>query len=209
MKRREFLPAIAAASVPWLSGCLTQKLMAKSEENAYVETVSFFLISKDGNNIAVLGDKYHYIFDAPVSLVRTLQSPIRQVLFGHTEPFEVAEDQTVSGNYSIHLKNEATEHDKAQARAIGFTQDQWRRLHIRGRLKGKRYSAANFQLDRIQKQKFNQPYRVKVYPERSAADSAKLLLTPITVMADGVIILGTQALLIVVLPIAFMAADGK
>ena len=205
MKRRRFLLTMVASFAPALSGCLTRKLMARSEENAYVETVSSFLISKDGKTIAVLGDKYHYIFDAPASLVRTLQSPIHLLMFAHIEPFEVAEDGTVSGSYSLHLKEEATEHGKTQARAIGFTQDQWRRLFLKGHLKGQRYSAANFPADRIQK--FNKPYRVKVYAQQSTADSAKLLLTPITVTADGIIILGIDVLMVVFLPIVYMFGE--
>lgn len=190
--------------MPWLSGCLTRKLM----ENAYFETVSFFLVSQDGNKIAVLGEKYHYIFNTSASLVRTLQSPIRPVLAAIMEPFEVNKDEAVSGNYSIYLTHEATEDDEAQARAMGFRSSKFPRPHISGRLEGRRYSAANFPLDAIRKQKFNKPYRVKVYVERSAVDSAKTLLTPITVTADGVIILGVQALMVVVLPIA-MSVGGK
>lgn len=202
MKRRDFLLTIAAGVTPALSGCLTRRLLEDvpvTETHTYAETVSAFLITLDGKKLVVLGDSYHYVFDAPRSLIQTLQAPFHPLVSANVSRFIVTNNE-VSGPYELVLDPKAGDEHKAAAGRIGFKPDTDGSMILRDTLSGTRYSAEGFSTAAV-KNKFNKPYRVDVSERWTSGGgpSPKMLLTPVTLAADGVLLLGGVVALTLIL----------
>jgi hypothetical protein len=214
MKRRDFLLTMTAGITSVLSGCLTKEVMKGSpssiESHAYTETVSAFLITSDGKNLVVLGDNYHYIFNAPLNLIQTLQASFHPLISANLSGFTV-KDNEVSGQYELTLDPKATDEHKAAARKIGYELYPDGSMVLRDTLSGTRYSAKDFNAAAI-KNKFNKTYQVEVSELRKVGGGPgpKILLTPITIAADGALIIvgGAIFLMAVYIPIC-IASKGR
>jgi len=164
----------------------------------YDETALAFLVAEDGSRVVVLGQKYHYIFDEmSPSLKQILLSPLelRTVVVAYLANFSVSSDNVVTGDYSLYLSSEASDEQRKSAIDAGFTAPD---VTLSGQLKGVRYSAEGFKLpSTAQPREFAHRYGASVRAERSKA--AKVLLTPVTVAADGALILGGLFLLFLLL----------
>ncbi|WP_321806947.1 hypothetical protein [Burkholderia sp. BCC1993] len=203
-RRRLLAAGLAAASLP-LSGCFTPKLYKDSN---YHEQVSGFLITEDGKKLVVLGTDYHYIFDLPASLRPVLLSGYRKSLHTAFIGFH-ASGSSVTGRYRILLPKEASADDQTAATADGFTAGQTG-LVLEGDIGGKRYSTDGFVArDKVNDntaQAFNQRYIVYITESPSALGMGlRILATPVTVAADGVLVLGG----IVLVPIAAVAISAN
>lgn len=203
-RRRLLAAGMAAACLP-LSGCFTPKLYKDSQ---YHEQVSGFMITEDGKKLVVLGTDYHYIFDLPASLRPVLMSGYRKALHTAFAGFH-ASGSSVTGHYRIVLPKEASADDQQAATADGFTVAQ-AGLVLEGDIRGKRYStdgfAARDKVDDKTAQAFNQRYVVYITESPSAVGMGlRILATPVTVAADGVLVLGG----IVLVPIAFVAIQAN
>jgi hypothetical protein len=215
MKRRDFLWMMTTGITPVLSGCfpLTEKLLKDSprtmERHTYTETVSAFLITSDGKKLVVLGNGYHYIFNAPPNLIQALQASFHPLISASLSGFTV-ENNEVSGRYELSLDPKAGDEQKAAARKIGFEPDTDGSLVLRDTLTGTRYSAKDFNPAAI-KNKFNKTYRVEVseWSATGGGPGAKILLTPVTLAGDGVLILIGTAVLIPLLLTICIASKGK
>ncbi len=194
MERKDFLKA-ALSSLTLLSvtGCFTPMLY---KTRIYDETGLSFLVSEDGSRLVVLGEKYHYIFDEiSPSLKQILLSPLnlRTVVVVDLRDFNVR-DNVVTGNYSLWLSGLASDEQRKSAIDAGFVTPD---LRVSGRLKGVRYSREGFP-PTAHTQEFARKYVVSVREQPStAATAAKILLTPVTVAADGALILGGLLLLLI------------
>jgi hypothetical protein len=195
MARKDFLKgALSSLTVLSVSGCFTPMLY---EARPYNETASSFLVTEDGSRLVVLGEQYHYIFDdISPSLKGILLSPLnlRTVVAATLANFYVNSDNVVTGDYSLLLSAEASDEQRKSAIRAGFVPPD---LSLEGHLKGVRYSAENFPFSAAQTQLFAHRYTAIVRAERSK--TAKILLTPVTIAADGVLILGGTALLLLIL----------
>lgn len=202
-RRRLLAIGMAAASVP-LSGCLTPKLY---KDSAYRERVSEFLITEDGKKLVVMGTNYHYIFDLPDSLRPVLLSGYRKSFRSAFTGFH-ASGSNVTGHYQILLLKDASADDQQAATADGFTAAQ-AGLVLEGEIAGKRYSAEGFAgNDSAARQTFNERYSVYIEESPSAVGMGmRILATPVTVAADGVLALGGVVLAPFVL-IAIQASGG-
>ncbi|WP_175710223.1 hypothetical protein [Burkholderia ambifaria] len=203
-RRRLLAAGMAAASLP-LSGCFTPKLY---KESAYHEQVSAFMITEDGKKLVVLGRDYHYIFDLPASLRPVLQSGYRKSLHTQFTDFR-GNGSGVTGHYRILLPKNASADDQQAATADGFTAAQAGHV-LEGDIGGKRYSTEGFADKAKDKdnaaQAFNEPYNVYVRESPSVVGMGlRILATPVTVAADGVLVLGG----IVLLPIAVIAIEAN
>jgi hypothetical protein len=194
MERRAFVKAgLSSLAVLSATGCFTPKLY---ERHTYDETSTSFFVTEDGSKLAVLGEKYHYIFDdIPPSLKHILLSPLelRTVVRADLLNFSVSSDNVVTGDYTLSLSLLASEEQRKSARDAGFVPPD---LTLSGHVKGRRYSTEGFPYS-AQTQKFSQPYVVNI--EEQGSMVAKILLTPIAVTADGVLILAGIALLLILL----------
>jgi hypothetical protein len=189
MERKEFLKgALSSLTLLSATGCLTAKLY---ETREYDETAFAFVVTEDGSRLAVLGEKYHYIFDdISPSLKQILLSPLnlRTVVVADLADFYVR-DNVVTGNYTLSLSDQASDEQRRSAIDAGFVIPE---LTLSGHLKGVRYSAEGFP-PTAQMQEFARKYVVSIGEQQSTA--AKILLTPVTVAADGALILGGLMLL--------------
>ena len=215
MRRRDFLLTMTAGITPVLSGCLplTEKLLEDSprtiERHTYTETVSAFLITSDGKKLVVLGDGYHYVFNAPPSLIQALQASFHPLISANLSGFSLT-DNEVSGRYEVTLDPKASDEQKAAARKIGFETDTDGNMVLGDTLSGTRYSAQYFSSAAI-KNRFNKTYRVEVseWSTAGGGPGAKILLTPVTLAVDGVLVLVGTAVLIPLLVTICIASKGK
>jgi len=194
MERKEFLKgALSSFSLLAVSGCLTAKLYAP---RTYDETALSFLVTEDGSHLVVLGEKYHYIFyNVSPLLKQILLSPLhlRTVVVAYLANFEVSGNNVVTGDYTLSLSDQASNEQRNSAIDAGFVPPD---VTLSGHLKGVRYSAEGFR-STGQTQEFAHRYGATVREQRST--TAKVLLTPVTVAADGALILGGLFLLFLIL----------
>jgi hypothetical protein len=195
VERQEFLKgALSSLTLLSVSGCFTPMLY---EPRTYDETALSFLVTEDGSRLVVLGEKYHYIFDdISPSLKEILLGPLhlRTVVVAVLANFYVKSDNVVTGDYVLSLSDQASDEQRKIAMSAGFVSPD---LTLSGHLKGVRYSAKGFPFPAAQTQGFAHRYDASVREERSK--TAKVLLTPVTVAADGVLILGGLFLLFLIL----------
>lgn len=184
MNRRGFLfnslAVLASAGVP---GCITPRLF---EPRGYTEEVSSVLISKDEKYLVVITNSYHYIFDAPPILVKAITGSFHKALTAEISYFYVHTFGKTTGSVDLNLRG-ATDESIQSALNAGFSKTS-DGATTRVVLKGTRYEAAGVRP--TEQYKLNKMYRVGVLAEQSSSEKvAKSLLTPITVAADGVLIL--------------------
>ncbi|KER72701.1 MULTISPECIES: hypothetical protein [Burkholderia] len=202
--RRRLLAAGVAASSLALSGCFTRALYENHDE-PYVEHVSAFMITKDGKKLVVLGERYHYIFDLPDKLRPVLAASYRKSLHTSFISFR-ADGSDVTGQYDTVLSKDAPDDERQAATADGFRN--WRdRLELDGNVVGKRYSTEGFTLKPDgTAQPFNERYTVGIDEAPSAfAKGLRILATPVTVAADGVLVLGG----VLLLPVAYFSFKDR
>lgn len=185
-ERRFFLLSGGLGVAAILSGC-TARLFA---DHQYTETVSSVLISQDNKKIAVIGNEYHYVFDAPDVLIRTLTSSFHRSVKGDfSTRFFVNSSGAISGNYYLTLGKNAPEQEKDEAIAVGFVKLSRGDLAFSGTLSGIRYSSGGIQAS-VNSQRLNRVYKINVVAEQTAGEkAAKSLLTPVTVTADGLLVI--------------------
>ena len=194
MERRAFVTGgLSSLVVLSTAGCFTPMVYKPTK---YDETALSFYVTEDGSKLVVLGAKYHYILDdISPPLKHVLLSPLelRTVIVADLMNFSVNSDNVVTGYYQLSLQDWATEVQRRNAIAAGFVVPA---LTWSGSLKGQRYGAEGFPLPK-DTQKFARPYVVSVEEPRSM--TAKILLTPLAVTADGILILAGTALVLLML----------
>jgi hypothetical protein len=195
--RRQIIVSGMMGAAGLLTGCLTTKLF---EQERYSEDISSVLISQDGKKLVVIGRQHHYVFEAPQGILQTLRSPFHKSVAASFGRFGVAADGRTTGQYGLFVGKDAPNQDQADALAAGYKPDKDDGfLSLRGKLKGIRYNAGNVDIPSVA-QKLNRTYRVDITVDPSAVSTAaKVLLTPITVAADGVLILAGIPLLVIAL----------
>ncbi|PLT15980.1 MULTISPECIES: hypothetical protein [Ralstonia] len=197
MNRRLFLCA-SALPLFGLGGCATNALydeLSKRRYKSYEEPVNQILVSSDGKKIVVLGVDYHYIFDTPPKLIEILDSPLHPKLSAEMRQFEVTPDAEIKGWFFLKMPTESSDDDLKLAKSYGFEVASSSQPHLNFDLSGKRYSAKGFKAPEGLTKKLNQSYSVDVREELPLGGKAALvLLTPVTVAADGAVVLLTIAL---------------
>ena len=158
------------------------------ENSTYKEKVSTFLITKDGEKLAIIGDKYHYIFKLESSLKNILLSKKRNQIKPLFYSFKVDDNNNVSGGYSLKYNNK-NRNDNAEIENLGFKNKTYKNrknsiYSFTGSINGQRYTTNK---DINANYKFNKPYIIKVEePSTFLGNIGKILATPIAVAADGV-----------------------
>jgi len=202
--------AAGLALVETFTGACATAAMWNKQGSTYQETVRSFQVSTDGKKLVVLGEKYHYIFDLSPTLKTTLDSPFRSSLRASFGFFNVDADNKITGRYHLHLPRTATETEKQQALAAGFKPVKRTGEHfVSEEISGTRYSAKYFKLPENSAQ-FAKTYSISVrQPEDASGTIGKILMTPVTLVADGALTVGAVALAAIVLPIAIIADASK
>lgn len=177
-----------------LSGCMTRSLF---ENREYKENISSILMTSDGSKLVFVSDEFHYIFQTPQLLTDTFGAPFYRSVQANFNQFYVSRSDTVTGSFDLILPVSAPDGDRQAASAAGFV---CKRIGERElcratvEMKGKRYAASGtFPVGR--NHLLNKSYLVYVSADEGAG--AKALLTPLTVAADGAILIGGLGLTVV------------
>jgi hypothetical protein len=197
--QRVFLILAALLSLG-MAGCVVTPALKKmiKKDTSYAEEVTSVLISKDEKKMVFIGDRYHYIFNAPVVLSSSLQSSLRKSLYFFIEDFWVDKNNYTFGKITITLSESASQDDKEEAIELGYNERSEDPPYLVLLLKGKRYRSGGVATDGVE-YKLNYS-NVTVLEPRSPLNKAALTaLIPITVLIDGVIV-------IVVVPLAIFIA---
>jgi len=179
-----------------MTGCMTHELRERIKSDIpYTEEVTSVLISEDGKKLVFIGNRYHYVFDTPVGLPPSLHSSFRKSLFVVFKGFKVDNDNHVIGNITISLDESASRDDKEEAIELGYDKRPASPA-LELSLQGTRYKSGGLAADSVG-YKLNYAYKVTVLEERSSLGKAALTaVTPISVLADGVLIIGGVPLII-------------
>ena len=169
-----------------LSGCMTSFMWEKGEPT-YSQTsdiVDSFLVAKDGQQLIVVSEKYHYVFKISDDLRSILLSEQRKYIRPIFSSFELDHNNIIKGNYVLNYENKndpSSNPDKTIL--IGNTNFKFGRYY--GYLVGIRYSSKE---PIPTEYKFNRPYKISIIEEDSTDSTtvAKVLATPFTLAADTV-----------------------
>lgn len=190
MNRRWFIKGSVWGALSFiLNGCATAMLYAPSE---YTEKFDAVLLSADGKYLAVMTEKYHYIFNDIEILSYMLKSDMHQHIRANIRSVHVYSDSKVKSAITLCL----TDYPLQLARErTGLRWDEHGLLSVP--LYGKRYESGNFQKDTL-KHNLYEEHIIRVTEEISSAQKiTRSPLTPITVASDGVMTIGTIPLIVV------------
>lgn len=197
MDRRRLLRLTSLLPLTTLSACITSRM---HEDKAYFENLRGVLISADKKTLVVVGDQHHYIFDAPAALVAALDPALHPSIEAASfQSFSVDANNKISGNLALRTRRDATPAQRDLAAAAGFQVKEGQML-LELRMRGERFAVRSG--DPLPFQKLNREYRVQVIEETGAAKKVlKAAATPVTVAADGALILGAIVLSPILLPL--------
>ena len=169
-------------------GPYSKKLWNKSPQ--YVEKIDSFMVSENGKLLAVLGIKYHYVFELNSDFKEILLSEYRSKLKPRFYSFQVNEENTVSGNVGLVFY---TDDEKMINRLEkdGFKRNGFQRGVSRfistGKLNGNRFASDK----RLNKEyQLTKEYSVIVKESPTLSDNLeKIVKTPVTILVDGVVVI--------------------
>jgi len=181
------------------SGCVGP---ARIAPHTYTESVSSVLISKDQQKIVFIGKTYHYVFDAPADLMKTLELPFPSKISGTLSHFYVDRADMVSGLYDLKIDNTISEPERSEAISAGFKVDESGQLILDGKMRGTRFHSNDSEKNTVA-HRLNRNYDTVVTYEPSAGEKAtESVLSPIIATSSGLFLLYNFALTPVIVPIA-------
>ncbi|MBS0417044.1 MAG: hypothetical protein JSR66_04990 [Proteobacteria bacterium] len=180
MDRREFLSGSLLFSGLSVAGCVT----TTPEWTSYSETVTSVLISADEKQLAVVTRDYHYLFEAPPALVRTLKGSFHPDVIATLGGFRVFANGTMQGTVTLQLRN-APADKMDEAVAAGFSLMEPRHAALVVSLEGHRYKAGSFKP--LPEYQLNKSYQIAVEAEKS---TPHIEATPIKMVAGVPLVLG-------------------
>ncbi|NBF04109.1 hypothetical protein GV819_17630 [Pseudomonas sp. Fl5BN2] len=210
MPRRALLKgtllALSAVVVGSLSGCLTRKLYEdRASDEVYTETVSQFYITADEKSLVILGKKYHYFMLVDPELLKVIKSGLHGKMQAEFLPISVTYWQTLEGEFILRIP-QMDQLDASQvneAKALGFVASKSQNaLQQRYAIRGSRFESGR-DISAHQASPLNSTYTLHFSAYRKKSKVTQVLLTPVTVTADGVLTI----LALPLLPLAFMAAQ--
>ena len=178
-----------------LSSCTTKVWRDKS----YTETFQNFLVSNDGSQLVIVGNKFHYIFPVEEELKSILFSDQREGIHPKFSSYKLYNNNGIKGKYKFlySMKNKPAE-DIVWLKKNGFKylnnpNHKYDVYIYEGLLDGTRYAAKESIGD---EHKLSNLYSVSVVESASSSKNiGKILATPVTVAADGALTIGTIGLL--------------
>ena len=191
------LPALAMVMA--MAGCASTK--------PYTEEVSALMVSSDSKTFAVLGPKYHYLFQMPPSMAQSLTSDFRTRLTAVIlREFHVGAGGYTWGYVRLQLADNATDRDRQQAYAMHYQTTKEGLVYYTYHLEGKRYVAqpgtpSAAQAGESRQTVLDKPYRVTVMDSQGSAEAMKLL-SPVTFLAGTGFVVANPAVVLFALPMA-------
>lgn len=167
------------------AGCTSLEML--HSPRTYDETVSSILISSDATTLAVISEKYHYVFNEIGGIGGIMKSVIRPILNAKFSRFIVHPDNTISGVVVLSVVNPLPEEIK-EAELLGFklhavAYEEWGiSIHISGT---RHLAVSNNVLN--DSYRLKQQYKVKIIEEFSNGEKVvRWAVTPIAITAEGV-----------------------
>jgi len=190
------------------SGCSSAP---KVTRRTYTEKVSTLLMSHDKKRLVILGERYHYVFDAPPDIVALLASPLKARASARIQPFHVDLDGGTAGRYSLLLPDTLSEDEARQAQAMGFARDpQGAGWQLDNQLEGRRFIQGNTVRAGRTKETLSHQYEVSVEAEETRGEkAAQDLASPIAVTADGMLMVYLAVLVPILIPLYFLAREKR
>ncbi|MBB1594570.1 hypothetical protein [Achromobacter sp. UMC46] len=187
--------ALAAAA----AGCASTK--------PYTESVSALMVSSDSKTFAVLGPKYHYLFEMPPAMAQSLTSDFRTRLTAVVlRDFHVGAGGHAWGYVRLQLTDDATDRDRQQAYAMHYQTTKEGLVYYTFHLEGKRYVAqlgtpSPAQAGLGRQTVLDKPYLITVQDSQGSAEAMKLL-SPVTFLAGTGFVVANPAVVLFALPVA-------
>jgi len=177
MNRREFIGHSALSlTFAGVSSCVTS-----DEWRTYHESVSSVLISSDDSKLVVMTPRYHYIFDATPSVIRTLKGTFHPYVKATFGGFRVFKTGSTLGTVTLILSNAPTE-AVGEAVAAGFEPDP-KGAELVVSVQGQRYRAGS--VKPASPYSLNKSYDIEVTSEQSEAHLSE---TPIKLVGGGLVL---------------------
>lgn len=176
------------------TSCVTKSLWSN---NKYKESIQNFLLSKDGKKLLIIGKKHHYIFSIDDNLKEVLLSKRKKNISPFFSIFKLNEHNIISGVFTLNYSAKKIEiDDKKWLKENGFTLgDSTNRYKKTISIAGQRYLANEIKIPTSQ---FNKKYYINIDTKQYKYNTAeRLLLSPVAVVADGILVIGTIALFVV------------
>lgn len=190
-------------------GCMTSQLWEdKVTYTPYSETIDAFLLNPKSNETIFLAKKYHYIFDANPQfgyLLKHRENPAVTFNVSEGTRFQ-AENDTVSAHFSATIDSKMIDPELQEwINDNHFSLNPKTKVYtIPISLKGKRYFSDRYVNQRAQQLSKEVYMTVQEIKKEGSPVVVKILGTPITVAADGVMFVVGMAIFIPVV----MAVSG-
>lgn len=197
MNRRHLLGLTLCVPVLATPGCITSRMY---EEKKYVEEIKGVLISADKKTLVVVGAKYHYVFKAPAAVLAALGPELHPLIESASfQSFKVDGNNKIQGELALFTKRGVGDAEMDVARQAGFQQS-GSRMEAAIAMHGERFSAGHEAA--LPLQALNKKYMVTITEASTSAEKAlKAVATPVTVAADGAIVIGAVVLSPIWLPL--------
>jgi hypothetical protein len=200
MAARQFaVRACLAVLAILIAGCGATEKFLSEHQTPREEKITSFLVSTDYKKLVGIGDDYHYVLDIqnPQELEGILKARWRSSVEVHDIEIDVYDNQTVRAHVFLKIPGRAlSDPDRQNAAELGFgfmgdaNGPGFYALH----LTGIRYSAGNFRPHPEMKSE-SVSYTAHVFEGPSKL--AKALLTPLTMTADGALLIAGAPVLVV------------
>jgi hypothetical protein len=169
------------------------------ERNSYEEEFSNFYVTPDNKKLAIIGTKYHYVFSVDEKLQKIISWKHNNILTLNPISGGIVDKNnhvTTFYEFRVSLKDVSTE-DAIWLKANNFTLkgDIEQYFYFSGDLSGTRYMAKNSPKNMAANSFENSK---KLHISEDFSDTGRLarnIASPITILVDGTIILGSIPLL--------------
>jgi len=203
---RATLLAVSALTLASISGCLTSELYEpRASDEVYTEQVGQLYVTADQKSFVVLGKKYHYFILVEPELLQAIRSGLHAKMQAEFLPVHVSMYETLDGEFELKIPGlgQLAAGEVNEAKALGFVASaQQDALLHRYKIQGSRFKSSK-DISALQGSTLNNTYPLQVSAYRKKSKVTQVLLTPVTVTADGVLMILAAPLL----PVAFMAAQ--
>ena len=183
------LRILLALAIVLQASCATQALNSKYSYTP--EHIGGFYITADEKTLAVIGEKYHYLFPLRADLKYVLGWNERSKIRASFGAFELLPEGKVAGSYSLLVAAKDIDEDTRNVlRGVGFTESKGE-LRLDGKLVGSYFQPA----DTGPLEHFSHPYPVTLKRDTELPTAVRVPLTPVAIAADGAMYIGGAVLL--------------
>ena len=188
--------------VTLLIGIVTTLMLASCASTKYYdETFTSLMVASDRSKVVVLGKHYHYIFDMPEILDKSMRAGFRKNLSGYViRDFYVSGGGKTWGHFRLQLNKNATEDDIKEAHALGYATTKDGLIYYTIEVSGKRYAANTMDsMDGNASAMLNERYHVRIVDSQAQSDQMSAM-SPVIVLGGGLFAIANPAVLLMTLP---------